>query len=161
MSTENTVNLVIQENLSNIITHFFGSSEKPLQFLIPLEEQTCSEGEIVTFICDVSRDNQIARWFRDGKEVVPSDKYETTVDGKTHTLTINDATLDDRAEYTVKVGDLESTGPLFVDGKIFVYRTLCFIFRSTLLQLSLVVQIGQLWMSFALFSHSPKCFHLF
>ncbi|GFO38541.1 titin, partial [Plakobranchus ocellatus] len=88
--------------------------EAPLEFTIPLTEQTCKEGETVTFKCEVTESDLPATWFKDGQELTLSDQVIATVDGKTHTLTIKDAPLDAAAEYTVKIKDKESKARLNV-----------------------------------------------
>ncbi|WAR10976.1 TITIN-like protein, partial [Mya arenaria] len=90
--------------------------EPPSQFIIPLNEASCQEGEEVTFTCEISEDKIPARWFKDGDKLEPSEKYVMKQDGRRHSLTVKNTTLDDRAEYTVKLKDgKESTAPLFVE----------------------------------------------
>ncbi|RUS90389.1 hypothetical protein EGW08_001884 [Elysia chlorotica] len=88
--------------------------EAPLEFTIPLTEQTCKEGDTVIFKCEVTESDLPATWFKDGVEVSLSDLVIASVDGKTHTLTIKDAPLDADAEYTVKIKDKESKARLHV-----------------------------------------------
>ncbi|GFS00827.1 titin [Elysia marginata] len=88
--------------------------EAPLEFTIPLTEQTCKEGDTVTFKCEVTESDLPATWFKDGLEVILSDQVIASVDGKTHTLTIKDTPLDADAEYTVKIKDKESKAKLNV-----------------------------------------------
>lgn len=71
----------------------------------------------MTFLCEVSKEDVPAKWYCDGKEIVPSDRVEITVKGKVHELTIKDTVLDDRAEYSINLEDKSSTAPLFVEGK--------------------------------------------
>ena len=92
-------------------------SEAPLEFTIPLTEQTCNEGETVTFKCEVTESDLPATWFKDGIEVNLSDQIIASVDGKTHTLIIKDTPLDAEAEYTIKIKDKESKAKLNVQGK--------------------------------------------
>lgn len=71
----------------------------------------------MTFTCEVSQDQVKATWKKDGKELVPSADVVVETAGKVHKLTLKNATLDDRAEYTISVKDKESTAPLFVEGE--------------------------------------------
>lgn len=89
--------------------------EKPLEFITPLQEATCNEGDTVTFTCEVSQDKVKPTWTKDGKKLVPSEDVIIESVGKVHKLTLKNATLDDRAEYTISVKDKESTAPLFVE----------------------------------------------
>ena len=71
----------------------------------------------MTFTCEVSQDQVKATWKKDGKELIPSAEVVVETAGKVHKLTLKNATLDDRAEYTISVKDKESTAPLFVEGQ--------------------------------------------
>lgn len=96
-------------------------TEKPLEFITPLLEATCNEGDTVTFTCEVSQDKVKPTWTKDGKKLVPSEDVIIESVGKVHKLTLKNATLDDRAEYTISVKDKESTAPLFVEGDYYVF----------------------------------------
>ncbi|KAH9498303.1 hypothetical protein Btru_006488 [Bulinus truncatus] len=89
--------------------------EAPLEFTIPLSEQTCKEGETVTFTCEVSEANLPATWFKNGKELLLSDLVIASVDNKTHTLTLKNTPLDAAAEYTIRIKDKESSARLNVE----------------------------------------------
>ena len=94
--------------------------EPPTQFVIPLHEETCQEGQDVVFTCEVSDAKVPAKWLKDGEKIAPSDKYIMKKDGRKHSLTIKNATIDDRSEYTIQMNDKDSTAPLFVEGKFIV-----------------------------------------
>lgn len=96
-------------------------TEPPTQFIIPLNEATCQEGEDVTFTCEVTDEKIPARWFKDSEKLQPSDKHVMKKDGRVHTLTIKDAQLEDRAEYTIELKDRKSSAPLFVEGNLKLY----------------------------------------
>jgi hypothetical protein len=91
-------------------------TEAPVQFIIPLEEATVPEGQSVTFTCETTEELAPAKWYKDGKEIVPSDHMKIESKGKVHKLIIPKADIDDRAEYTVKIKDKVSKAPLFVEG---------------------------------------------
>lgn len=91
--------------------------EAPLEFTIPLTEQTCKEGETVTFNCEVSESNIHATWFKYDQELLPSDDVIMKIDGKTHTLTLKNTPLDAAAEYTIRVKGKESSAKLNVQGE--------------------------------------------
>ena len=76
------------------------------------------EGDTLTLICEVNKPGVIAMWLKDGEQITVTDGYEITVDGCRHILTIPDATLDDEAEYTVMIGNEESTGLVLIEGNI-------------------------------------------
>lgn len=76
------------------------------------------EGDTLTLICEVNKPGVIAMWLKDGEQITITDGYEITVDGCHHILTIPHATLDDEAEYTVMIGNEESTGLVLIEGNI-------------------------------------------
>ena len=92
-------------------------SEAPLEFTIPLSEQTCKEGETVTFMCEVTEENLPAQWFKAGVELKPSDVVSMVTEGKVHRLVLKDTQLDDAAEYTVVIKDLSGSAKLVVQGQ--------------------------------------------
>jgi hypothetical protein len=94
-------------------------AEKPLKITKPLNDKyNCMEGDTLTLICEVNKPGVIAMWLKDGEQITVTDGYEITVDGCRHILTIPDATLDDEAEYTVMIGNEESTGLVLIEGNI-------------------------------------------
>ena len=93
------------------------SAEKPVTFIKPLENKEILEGETVELKCEMDQAEQSVSWYKDGEPVKVDDRHTLTVDGVSHTLTIKDATLDDEADYTVRLGKEETTGSLFVEGK--------------------------------------------
>ena len=56
-------------------------------------------------------------WLRDGEQITVADGYDIVVDGTKHKLVIRRASLDDEAEYTVMVGNNESSTLVLVEGK--------------------------------------------
>ena len=57
-------------------------------------------------------------WFKDELEIIPKvdKKYDTTVSGTAHELTIHDASTEDQAEYTLEIGEDSTTAVLKVQG---------------------------------------------
>ena len=95
---------------------FLFFSESPLEFRTPLRDRLeCSEGDTVTLVCELNKPNKPAMWLRDGEQITIADGYDIVVDGNTHKLVIRRASFDDEAEYTVMVGNIESSTMLFVE----------------------------------------------
>ena len=91
--------------------------EAPVTFTGPLKDTTVEEGEEVTLECETSKPGQKVDWYRDGKKIMKSDKRATVAsDGVKHKLTIKDAKLPDAAEFTAKVGDVDTAAKLTVSG---------------------------------------------
>ena len=67
--------------------------------------------------CELSKPGQQVTWLKDGVELKPDDRCEVVVDGCVHRLTIRNATLEDEAEYTVKLtDDISTKATLWVEG---------------------------------------------
>ena len=63
-------------------------------------------------------------WLRDGEQITSTDGYEIVVDGNVHKLLIRRASLEDEAEYTCMVGSEDTTGMLYVEGRVQLYIVL-------------------------------------
>lgn len=75
------------------------------------------EKQEATFVCEVSKPNQTAKWLRNGVEVTSAGRMEIKVDGTRHVLTVKDAEKSDEAQYSVTFADLSSAASLLVTGK--------------------------------------------
>ena len=95
-------------------------TEVPLEITTPLQDQEVMEKQAATFVCEVSKPNQAARWLRNGVDVVAAaGRYEVQVDGTRHVLTVKDVEKADEAQYSVHfAGDLSSTAALSVTGTV-------------------------------------------
>ena len=98
-----------------ILSHCF--SERPVTVNKALKDQAVVEKEPVTFTCEMSKSNQPVQWLRDGKPIRQGVKYKISSDGLVYSLTIPKPSVEDSAEYTVKTGDVSSTGKLTVTGE--------------------------------------------
>lgn len=56
------------------------------------------------------------KWFKNGKEIKPDEHIEITVEGTLHTLKVNNANMNDDAEYTCKVDQENTSAYLHVEG---------------------------------------------
>lgn len=77
------------------------------------------EGDTVTLEAEVSRPGAESAWFKDDLEILPDvdEKFDVSIDGTKHSLTIHDVAIDDEAEYTIEVGEESSTAALLVEGQ--------------------------------------------
>ncbi|KAM4617459.1 myosin-binding protein C, cardiac-type [Discoglossus pictus] len=93
--------------------------EPPVQVLRPLEDQAVTVGERVEFECEVSEEGAQVKWEKDGVELTREEtfKYRFKKDGKKHYLIINETTLEDGGNYTVKTNGGESVAELMVQEK--------------------------------------------
>ena len=98
--------------------HFNVIPESPVKITKPLKDKKVKEQETVTFECELSRPGKEVTWLCNGKPVTLDERVKVTCDGKKHSLTFAKAVMDDDAKYTIKIGDIESTAKLTVEGKL-------------------------------------------
>nr|XP_043874201.1 obscurin-like protein 1 isoform X1 [Solea senegalensis] len=80
----------------------------PVTFVdIPEEElfKSVVEKEQLVLSCEVSRDDAIVQWYKDGAEMQPSIKVTMEAESTRRNLTIHSAQLSDAGTYTCRVGD--------------------------------------------------------
>jgi len=75
------------------------------------------EKQEATFVCEVSKPNQTAKWQRSGVDVTSAGRIEIKVDGARHILTVKEAEKSDEAQYTVAFAEVSSAASLTVTGK--------------------------------------------
>lgn len=90
--------------------------EEPVEFTIPLTEQTTYKGQSLTLKCELSKDIVAVTWLKGNARIKSCKKYEMKSDGCVHSLTVHDIDSDDEADYTVVVGEKESTAYVMVEG---------------------------------------------
>ena len=90
-----------------------------MTFTVPLQDTTGEKDETVTMTCETSKPGQKVKWLKNGKPFNFKDKnrYQITTDGTKHTLTIPKSVTEDTAEFTVQLGDQNTTGKLTVQGR--------------------------------------------
>ncbi|XP_075044729.1 myosin-binding protein C, cardiac-type [Mixophyes fleayi] len=93
--------------------------EPPILVLRPLEDQSVMVGERVEFECEVSEEGAQVKWEKDGVELTREEtfKYRFKKDGKKYFLIINETTLEDSGNYTIKTNGGESVAELMVQEK--------------------------------------------
>ena len=106
------------DSLQQINNELYLSTEACAEFTIHLEDKEGEEEESVTFNCELSKPDKPVTWMKDGRVLENGDKYQITSDGCEHSMTIQEAELDDATEYTVTCGDHESKASLYVKGEL-------------------------------------------
>ena len=86
-------------------------------FTVPLQSKSAPEDETVALECELSKPDQPVKWYKDGKEVVPSENVEVITEGTKQKLVIKGAKPEDAADYTVRLGNLSTEASLTIDGK--------------------------------------------
>ena len=79
--------------------------EKPIEFKSGFSDMSVNFNESAEFKCEVSEAEAKGKWFKDGKEVVASDRIEVIERGCLRKLVINDVTASDQGLYNIDVGD--------------------------------------------------------
>lgn len=91
-----------------------------MEVVSPLSDGHVTEFQNVTLECELSKPNQRVEWFKDGV-VLPLDDSHYTITNTdcSYTLQLNNAQMDDDAQYTLKCGDVETTAKITVEGDYF------------------------------------------
>uniref|UniRef100_A0A8C5ELL0 Myosin-binding protein C, fast-type n=1 Tax=Gouania willdenowi TaxID=441366 RepID=A0A8C5ELL0_GOUWI len=74
--------------------------EKELEVLQDIADLTVKATDQAVFKCEVSDDKVTGKWFKDGKEVLPSDRIKMSHIGRFHRLVIDDVKPEDAGDYT-------------------------------------------------------------
>lgn len=93
-------------------------SELPVSIVKPLRDRTALEKHRVILECTVSSARCSPTWYKDGKEVVPSDRVEILDDGCSLKLLILEVAVEDEGTYSVEVGEHMSKAKLMVECKL-------------------------------------------
>uniref|UniRef100_UPI00398ED179 myosin binding protein Ca isoform X2 n=1 Tax=Pristiophorus japonicus TaxID=55135 RepID=UPI00398ED179 len=78
--------------------------KKPAGFTKKPQTQTCDVGGKAVFVVEVDKPNVKVKWQKGGKDLVTGPKYGIKVEGKKHTLTINDLAKQDDSAYMAVLG---------------------------------------------------------
>ncbi|XP_046888045.1 myosin binding protein Cb isoform X5 [Hypomesus transpacificus] len=74
--------------------------EKELEVLQSIADLTVRAADQAMFKCEVSDEKVTGKWFKDGVEVLPSDRIKMTHIGRMHRLTIDEVKPEDAGDYT-------------------------------------------------------------
>lgn len=74
--------------------------EKQLEVLQDIADLTVKAAEQAMFKCEVSDDKVTGKWFKDGAEVLPSERFKMSHIGRFHRLVIDDVKPEDAGDYT-------------------------------------------------------------
>lgn len=88
-----------------------------LKFITPLKDVTKKERETAVFTVELSHENIPVVWFKNDQRLHTSKVVSMTDDGKFHTLTIKDLTIDDTSQIRVEAMGKSSEAKLTVLGK--------------------------------------------
>uniref|UniRef100_A0A663M3I2 Obscurin n=1 Tax=Athene cunicularia TaxID=194338 RepID=A0A663M3I2_ATHCN len=74
--------------------------EKPTEVTKQLEDKTSAVGQDISLSCELSKPDVTIRWYKDGKAIRKSQKYDLHQEGTRAFLIIHDSTVKDSGEYT-------------------------------------------------------------
>jgi len=99
------------------ITRVFVCVEVSAELTVPLKEIRTTEDQTVSLECETSLPGLRAVWLKDDKEIQSDEHCELLAEGCRHTMIVHKATLEDEAEYTIKIGaTIMSKATLWVEG---------------------------------------------
>uniref|UniRef100_A0A8C5TWT4 Obscurin n=1 Tax=Malurus cyaneus samueli TaxID=2593467 RepID=A0A8C5TWT4_9PASS len=91
--------------------------EKPTEITKQLEDKTSPAGQDISLSCELSKADVNIRWYKDGKAIRKSQKYELQQEGTRSILIIHDSTVKDSGEYTCETESSKTTARITVQEK--------------------------------------------
>uniref|UniRef100_A0A669QNP8 Obscurin n=1 Tax=Phasianus colchicus TaxID=9054 RepID=A0A669QNP8_PHACC len=91
--------------------------EKPTEVTKQLEDKTSAAGQDISLSCELSKPNVNIRWYKDGKAIRKSQKYDLQQEGTKAILIIHDSTIKDSGEYTCETEDSKTKARVTVQEK--------------------------------------------
>lgn len=123
----NAVGFTLYKNKISTLFYFW-ILEEVVEFVRKLSDVEVKEiPSTVTFECELSKPDMVAKWFRDGKPLGESDKYQMVVDGTVHKLVITDVDGEDEGDYSIVARGKKSEGELIVEGNFSVDKQYMFL----------------------------------
>lgn len=95
----------------------FFLSEKPTEVMKHLEDKTAAAGQDISLSCELSKPGVNIRWYKDGKAIRKSQKYDLQQEGTKAILVIHDSTVKDSGEYTCETEDSKTKARVTVQGE--------------------------------------------
>lgn len=73
------------------------------EFFSRISDCEAVEGQSANFECEIQGEVSRVQWLKNGQEIYDSGKYTLTQDGQKYRMTINNVTMDDDADYSVRI----------------------------------------------------------
>lgn len=103
-----------------------------LKFLTPLKDVTAKERESAVFTVELSHDNIRVRWFKNDQRLHTSKLVSMDDEGKIHSITFRDLSIDDTSQIKVEAMGLSSEAKLTVLGRCFGFKFNFIAFNSAI-----------------------------
>ena len=100
----------------------FHFSEFPVEFTKPLKDSEVMENQTMTLTCEVNKPDLEAKWTKDGKPLVTSDRVKVICEGHTHSVEIAETVLEDDSVYKCVVKDKKTSARLTVKGLLEIMK---------------------------------------
>ncbi|XP_053913945.1 obscurin isoform X12 [Cuculus canorus] len=91
--------------------------EKPAEVTKQLEDKTSEAGQDISLSCELSKSDVTIRWYKDGKAIRKSQKYDIHQEGTRAILIIHNSTVKDSGEYTCETEDFKTKAKVTVQEK--------------------------------------------
>ncbi|XP_064495791.1 obscurin [Pseudopipra pipra] len=91
--------------------------EKPTEVTKQLEDKISQAGQDINLSCELSKPDVNIRWYKDGKAIRKSQKYDLQQEGTRAILIIHDSTVKDSGEYTCETESSKTTARITVQEK--------------------------------------------
>ncbi|KAG8544464.1 hypothetical protein GDO81_022450 [Engystomops pustulosus] len=97
-------------------------SALPVVFIEQLKDLHVSEGDVVTFHCELNKPGLTVEWRRGDVPMTPDDRTTMKQDGRAHALLIRDVTEKDSGEFSCRCGDLTTSAQLSVHALPVIFK---------------------------------------
>lgn len=77
-----------------------------------------ASGQDISLSCELSKPDVNIRWYKDGKAIRKSQKYDLQQEGTRAILIIHDSTVKDSGEYTCETEDSKTKARVTVQGEL-------------------------------------------
>ena len=91
---------------------------KPTEVSKQLEDKTAAAGQDISLSCELSKPDLNIRWYKDGKAIRKSQKYDLQQEGTGAILIIHDSTAKDSGEYPCETEDSITKARVTVQGEL-------------------------------------------
>ena len=82
-----------------------------------MKPQKVSEGDSASFTCELSKPAKSVVWKKNGNKIENDENFEITSSGTKYPPSLLKTSVDDSGEYTMSIGDKQTSAKLVVNGK--------------------------------------------
>ena len=95
------------------------AAERPVELIEPLKEVRVPEHSKATLSCKLSKPNKVT-WYKNGVELSPTElpRYSIVNEDCEYMITLDDCSLDDTAQYSMRCEHIETSATLTIEGAL-------------------------------------------